>query len=131
MHELSIALGILQSVADEAAIRGYRTVTAVHLRIGALTAVVPDALAFSWELAASDTVAAGARLEIETVPLLVYCATCQREERLETALLLACGICGAPEREIRQGRELEIVAMEVPDEDASRSDQSIDLEQER
>ena len=62
MHELAIATSVVDAVCARA---GDRRVHVVTLRIGALTAVVPDALRFSFELAAEGTVASAARLAIE------------------------------------------------------------------
>lgn len=50
MHELSIAMGIVEAAMDEAQRRGVQ-VSAVHLRLGALSGVVKDALLFSYEVA--------------------------------------------------------------------------------
>ena len=58
MHELSIAMGIVEAATDEAQRRGVR-VSAVHLRLGALSGVVKDALLFSYEVACQDTPLAG------------------------------------------------------------------------
>jgi hydrogenase nickel incorporation protein HypA/HybF len=64
MHELSIAASIVEIASEEAARYGGR-VAVVHLKLGALSGVVREALQFSWELACDDTPVAGARLEIE------------------------------------------------------------------
>ncbi|MFL6442932.1 MAG: hydrogenase maturation nickel metallochaperone HypA, partial [Candidatus Sulfotelmatobacter sp.] len=54
MHELSIAMGIVDAAMDEARQRGVQ-VSAVHLRLGALSGVVKDALLFCYEVACQDT----------------------------------------------------------------------------
>ena len=114
MHELSLAMGILDSVADQAAKRGIERVSVVTLRVGAMSGVVRDSLRFSWELACADTVAAGSRLEIEDVPLAVFCERCAQEKTLER-LILRCPACGGPTPRIVRGREFQLVSMEVPD----------------
>ena len=48
-----------------------RRVTGVSLRIGHLRQVVPDSLAFYFELVSRETLCEGARLEQEVVPALV------------------------------------------------------------
>lgn len=65
MHELSIALSIVEIASDEAGRHGDARVDAVHLRLGALAGVVKEALLFSWDLACEETAIAGARLAIE------------------------------------------------------------------
>ena len=64
MHELSIATSIVEIASEEAARHSGR-VEAVHLRVGAMSGVVKEALEFSWELACAETAIQGARLEIE------------------------------------------------------------------
>lgn len=46
MHELSITMGIVEAAMDGSQRRGVQ-VSAVHLRLGALSDVVKDALLFS------------------------------------------------------------------------------------
>ena len=65
MHELSIAMSIVEIASEEAARQNAARVEAVHLRLGALSGVVKDALLFSWDLACDETPVAGAKLAIE------------------------------------------------------------------
>jgi hydrogenase nickel incorporation protein HypA/HybF len=113
LHELSIALSLLEGVTQAARREGVAEVRAVHLRIGALSGVSADALTFSWEQASVDTVAAGSRLEIERIPLAVYCEPCGGEVLPAPGTGLLCPACGTPAPSIIRGRELQLVAMEV------------------
>jgi hydrogenase nickel incorporation protein HypA/HybF len=115
VHELSIAMGILDRISEQAAARGITRVSAVQLRVGAMAGVVRDSLRFSWEIACERTVAAGSRLDIEEVPLAVFCESCAEEKTLEQ-IVLRCPTCGAPTPAIVRGREMQIVSMEVPEE---------------
>ena len=54
MHELSIAMSIVD-MAQEEAERRNATVDAVHLELGLLSGVVADALLFSYEIACAGT----------------------------------------------------------------------------
>lgn len=67
MHELSIALSILDSLQEEIDQRGCAAPEAVHIRIGQFSGVVPDALVSAYELAAEQTPFARSRLVIEEV----------------------------------------------------------------
>jgi hydrogenase nickel incorporation protein HypA/HybF len=114
VHELSVALSLLDGVSEAAARQGIDRVIAVHVRVGALSGIAPDALAFSWDLAAERTVAAGSRLQIEHVPLAVHCERCDGERAPRQGEGLICPECGVPAPLIVRGRELQLVAMEVP-----------------
>jgi hydrogenase nickel incorporation protein HypA/HybF len=112
MHELSIAMGIVEAAMDEARQRGVQ-VSAVHLRLGALSGVVKDALMFSYEVACQDTPLAGSRLIVEEVPVTVFCPHCQDTRVLQSVQSFLCPQCGTPTMDIRQGKELEVFALEV------------------
>jgi hydrogenase nickel incorporation protein HypA/HybF len=108
MHELSIAESIVDAVCEKAA---GRTVHRVTVRIGALTAVVPDAMRFCFDLVCEGTVADGARLEIEQRAGAASCRSCGAEVEL-VDLVLLCP-CGSADLAVTAGRELQIVSMEV------------------
>jgi hydrogenase nickel incorporation protein HypA/HybF len=112
MHELSIALSILDLVTEEAERQGGR-VAAVHLKLGPLSGVVKEALLSAYDLARAGTPLAGAELVIEEVPLVAYCRACAAERPLPGPLELCCPACGAPTPDLVSGRELEVVALEI------------------
>lgn len=113
MHELSIALSILDLAEEEAGRHPGARVAAIHLRVGPLSGVVPEALRSAYELARETSPLAGAELVIEEVPLVAFCPACAGERTLPSVQELACPVCGTPTPEIRRGRELEVVALEV------------------
>ncbi len=65
MHELSIAMSIIESVEEEIAAHPAASVERVTVTIGDLSGVVPEALRFAWEPAVRDTRLTGAALRIE------------------------------------------------------------------
>jgi hydrogenase nickel incorporation protein HypA/HybF len=122
MHELSIAMGIVEAAADEARQRGVR-VSAVHLRLGALSGVVKDALLFCYDVACQDTALEGTRLIVEEVPVVVFCPQCRDRRMLSSIQCFLCPECGAPTGEILQGKELEVFALEVEEQEIAQSEE--------
>jgi len=116
MHELSIAMSIVEGASQEATSRGGTKVHRVHLRLGALSGVVKDALLFSFDLACEGTLLSGSQLVIEDVPVVVYCSSCAGEKTLDSIQQFCCPTCGTPTMDIVSGRELELVAIEITDE---------------
>lgn len=55
MHELSIAVSLVEAAEEEAAKRGAAGVSAVHLRLGPLSGVQKESLLFSYDLATEGT----------------------------------------------------------------------------
>lgn len=117
MHELSIALSIIEGVEQELARHNGVRVAAVYLRLGPLSGVVKDALLFSYDLACEGTRLQGSKLEIDEIPIILYCATCG-EERPAELQRLSCAVCGNPSGDIRRGAELEVFALELAEETA-------------
>jgi hydrogenase nickel incorporation protein HypA/HybF len=112
MHELSIALSILELAEEEGERRGGR-VAAIHLKLGRLCGVVKDALASAYEIAREGTALAQAELVIEEAPLLIHCSACAADQKLESSYELRCPVCGDLSSEIVSGRELEVRALEI------------------
>ena len=115
MHELSIAVSLIEAAEERAREEGAGRILRMCLRVGPLSGVVPEALASAFELASHSTMAEGALLEIERVPLSVFCAACEREVVVRTAFSFACPACGLPTGDIRSGKELEFSSMEIED----------------
>lgn len=113
MHELSIAMSIVEMTQEEAERRGGVQVNAVHLRLGALSGVVREALLSAYEMACDDTPLKGSRLVVEEVPVVVFCPSCQVQRPLSSVQLFCCAECGTATSEIVQGKELEVVALEI------------------
>lgn len=112
MHELSIAMSMVE-IATEVATQHGVQVNAVHLKLGQLSGVVKEALLFSWDLACADTAIAGARLLIEDIPVVVYCSDCQAQRTLDSLQSFTCPVCQALTPNVVQGKELEVVALEI------------------
>jgi hydrogenase nickel incorporation protein HypA/HybF len=108
MHELSITQEVVDAVCERA---GGRSVRSVRVRVGALTAVVPDAMRFCFDLVVGGTVAQGARLDVEQRPATVHCRDCGADVVLPDQILLCR--CGSADVVVTAGRELQIVSMEV------------------
>jgi hydrogenase nickel incorporation protein HypA/HybF len=108
---------LVESLEEELANQGDVTVSAVNLRIGALTGLVPEALEFSWEIASDDSVLKGSRLAIEIVDAAGYCPQCREERIIANLQSFRCPVCLTPITKITGGHELEILTLEVLDKD--------------
>ena len=113
MHEAAIAGYLIQAVErriDEGEIVG--KVRSICLRVGQMTAVVPDNLRFLFGVLAEGSAVEGAQLEIEEVQTRGRCLTCGAEFDIQDICFL-CNKCGSSDVNIVSGRELMIVAVEV------------------
>ncbi len=112
MHELSIAMSILEFAEEEAVRRG-ETIEAVHVRIGAMSGVVKEALASAYELACESSPDGPRRLVIEETPVIIYCKPCDQEVTAPSVYMLCCPRCGSPSADIVQGMELQVTGLEL------------------
>jgi hydrogenase nickel incorporation protein HypA/HybF len=113
MHELSIALSILDVAAEEAQKQGSVRVLGIHLKLGPLSGVVREALLSAFELARESSAFAETQLVIEEVPVLVHCPACRTTRPVASVQELCCTECGTPSHDVISGRDLEVVAMEI------------------
>lgn len=113
MHELSIAMSILDVAGEEMEHHGGAQVEAIHIKLGPLAGVVKEALQSAYELAAARTPFERARLVIEEVPIRLYCSKCQAERPGDAVHWFCCAVCGTPASGVLHGRELELAALEL------------------
>ncbi|MGE0758310.1 MAG: hydrogenase maturation nickel metallochaperone HypA [Pirellulaceae bacterium] len=113
MHELSLALNILDILQEQPACRAAAKVVAVHIQVGALSGVVKDALVSAYEIAREGTPYAGSRLKVTELPVRIRCAVCRREQPARSESLLCCAVCGEPATAITQGQELDVTHVEI------------------
>lgn len=112
MHELSIALSILDIAEEEAGDRVAR-VAAVHLKLGRLSGIVKEALLSAYDMAREGTALWQAELVIEEIPLVIHCSACAADQTLASLSELRCPVCGHLSHDIVRGNELEISALEI------------------
>jgi hydrogenase nickel incorporation protein HypA/HybF len=115
MHELSIAMSIVEMAQEEVERQGV-DVSAIHIDLGSLTGIVKEALLFSYEVACEGTILEGSRLVIREIPIEVYCNSCQGRRTLHSPQWFYCTVCGTPTPDIIHGKELAITALEIGDE---------------
>ena|SRR5689334_958634 len=108
MHELAITQSVVDLVVQRTT---GRRVVSVNVQVGRLSGVVPDSMAFCFDLATVGTALAGARLDIEEAPGRVACRACGREQELPDTLLLCA--CGSADVEVLSGADLRVVSVEL------------------
>ncbi len=112
MHEVGIIQSTLELAEQSAKASGATQIHLLRLRVGRMTGIVREALEFAFEVVREGSMAADARLEIETVPATCWCAQCEVEFSSED-LIYVCPTCGQFSSELRRGLELELASLEV------------------
>ena len=119
MHELSIAQNIVASVVDylERHHPHCNKVAAVGVRVGLLTDLSPDALAFGYEVSCKGTALDGSTIEIERVPVTALCQDCGKRTTVEN-LLFRCSDCQSGNIEMETGMELDLAWVQIESDSA-------------
>ena len=105
-------------VDDYALAHGVRRVTRIHVRIGVLSALT-RALYVSFRAASRGTSCEGATLDIEEVPLTVYCHVCDGVKTPSGPYNFRCAECGHATPEVVTGREMQLVSIVLGDDDGT------------
>ena len=115
MHEMGIAMQIIEiatAAIPEGAPEG--CVERVNVKVGKLSAIVPDSLRFCFDIASKDSPLNGAQLVIEEIPVRARCSACRNEWTINEAVF-SCPACGSGDIKLISGQELNIESIEVAD----------------
>lgn len=112
MHELSVAMGIVNIARQELNKSGAKKILGIDLEIGHLAGIEFEALDFVWPMAVKDTVLEHAERRIHKVEGKARCLECDLEYRL-LQVYDACPECQSYLKGILKGKELRVQALEV------------------
>jgi D-sedoheptulose 7-phosphate isomerase len=107
MHEFGLCEGVLDAVRKRAA---GRQVAAIRIRCGVLHAVDAASMAHAFSVVADGTEAAGAAVDVVTVPASITCRDCGAAGE-STDRLSACGACGSVNVQVNGGDELTLESL--------------------
>jgi len=112
MHELSIAMSIIDQATAAAKAESATTVNTIELEVGTLSGVMIDSLTFCFDLASRDTLLEGAKLTIHPIPAHGKCLNCDLECEVES-LPMQCPGCGEYLLSIRNGKDIKILSITI------------------
>lgn len=113
MHEASIAMSILDIAREHCVRAGYGRIQSIGVNIGSATGIFPDALSMAFDVAKSGTIASGAELIINHIPLGGTCRDCGNGFSADEQFILYCPKCGGKDFVLDAGREMDITEIEV------------------
>jgi len=116
MHELPVIESILRTVLRHAVANQVSKIVTITLHIGELSDLEDEWVQRYFDFLSKDTLAAGATLKIERIPIVLKCNQCSRtfEVRRDELGKLGCPGCGASsDFSLISGREYYIKEMEV------------------
>ena len=109
---MSIAQNILDIAVAAAERGGAQRISRVNVVAGEMRAIVPAQLAFCFGIASEDTIASGAELNLEILPVTGRCRGCGKDFTIEK-LDYTCPNCEKGDIEITGGTEFRVRDIEV------------------
>ncbi len=112
MHEMSIAIGIVNIAEEEAKKADIKSFSAIDLEIGTLAGIEFDSLEFVWEAAVKDSVLEKAERRISKIKARAKCSDCEEEFSIKY-IYDSCPKCGSFLKTILRGKELRVKSLET------------------
>lgn len=112
MHELSITQSILELAEKVGKEHGVQRVKTIHIRVGAYSGLLPQCIQAYFDVVSQGTLAEGARLDIQTLPVVVHCNSCGQDMEIDRRNI-RCPLCASTRLKMIQGREFYLEKLEV------------------
>jgi hydrogenase nickel incorporation protein HypA/HybF len=119
MHELAICQALIDQVTELAQARNATSVSEIYISVGPLSGVESALLQNAFPIAVAGTVADGAELHIDSLPVRVHCKDCDAESEV-TANRLLCAQCGTWKTRLVSGDELLLKSVELEIDEHTR-----------
>jgi hydrogenase nickel incorporation protein HypA/HybF len=119
MHELAICQALIDQVTELAQARNATSVNEIYISVGPLSGVESALLQNAFPIAVAGTVADGAELHIDSLPVRVHCKDCDAESEVAANRLL-CAQCGTWKTRLVSGDELLLKSVELEIDEHTR-----------
>ena len=116
MHEVSIALGMVEELKRIARENNSKKITLIKLKIGKMSGIVTDSLKFAFDAIKTEhPLLLSAEIIINEVPLVYKCNDCNKAFETDDIYFPFCSECKSYNLELISGEEqhIENVEMEV------------------
>ena len=111
MHEMAIAEGILNIAFDYAEQNKASKISRITLKIGDMSGVELEALNMSFDVLTKNTIAEGAELIVNKIPIIGQCNKCGKEFHIEQYNFF-CPECDGI-LILQSGRELQVESLDM------------------
>lgn len=112
MHELSITENLLKTCLKEADEKKASKILKIKVKTGAFSGIVPECIQVYLDMLSEGTIAEGAVIESETLPVKILCRDCGNESAV-TYKDPFCSKCKSKNFQILSGNEFIIDNIEI------------------
>ncbi|MBI5099487.1 MAG: hydrogenase maturation nickel metallochaperone HypA [Nitrospirae bacterium] len=114
MHEVSIALGMIEELKKIARENNAKKVTCVKLKIGIMSGIVTDSLVFAFDAVKLEhPILYSATISIQEVPLVYECNQCRESFETDSIAFPSCPFCESHSLKLISGEEQHIENVEL------------------
>jgi hydrogenase nickel incorporation protein HypA/HybF len=112
MHEMSLALNIVDLAVETAGKEGGERVSEVEIEVGNMAGVMADALQFCLEAVARTTIVEGAAFNLVESSAIGECPSC-RSTFKTASFYPVCPDCGQEGVPVSGGQDLRIISLTI------------------
>lgn len=115
MHELPVIESILKVALSHGAKNAVKKISAIHLQVGELSDLQDEWMQRYFDHLSKDTIAEGAALKIERIPVVMKCEDCDDNFQVDIKAVdeIKCPQCQGKNNKMISGREYFVKSMEV------------------
>jgi len=113
LHELGLTQGVLDIAVEHAKKNNADKILRVNVKAGEMVTVIDDSMQFFFEYLSTDTIAKGASLVIEHVPVVVRCLSCGEQSKVNKLEIYTCPKCKEHTVELISGKEFFVDSIEI------------------
>jgi len=123
LHEFSAACSIVDTAVEAARSNNATKVNVVNIEVGEFTFLIPEQLAFNFEIASKSTLVEGAELRIKEIKGKLHCSDCgfEGESKVDPDIPpqiavfapMKCPKCGSSSTTITGGKDFIITNIEA------------------
>lgn len=112
MHELSVTEGILKICIEESEKNKVKKIKKITIAVGEFTGLVPSSITYYFNIVSKGTIAEGAELLVNNIPLQISCSKCGYKGSINKDQFV-CPKCNGDKYEIVNGNQCYVDTLEV------------------
>ncbi len=112
MHELAVTQSILEIALRHAETKQALRITHLFIVMGEWSSTVDDSIQFYWDMISDGTIAKGAILHFNRIPVEIICINCGHSYKPNSRELL-CPKCASTKIKVKTGEEFYLESIEI------------------
>ena len=112
MHELPVTQNLLELALQHAEKAEASQILRLNITIGNLASIIDDSVQFYWDIISKDTLAEGAQLNFNRIPIEMKCLDCSTSYQPEDGISV-CPECDSNRVNVVRGQEFFLDSIDI------------------